>query len=302
MARGRIPYVLLITALLSLPVYFLRDEMDTEEIKMHRYWIGKTHHSKKYPVLFGGDSRTFRGISPDHFAAEFDGYQAYNYAYWSNGMGRVYLEGIGKMVDLESDRKVIVLGVSPHSLTDRAAQCRHYLAEKQRSKEEVLQHYYLSVFSEYFAPYSLREVRRKLTGKSKPSNYRISYHQNGWVESFWIKPDTGYSAQFYETIFTDNMVSEEVIGTLLDFVERWTAMGITVAGFRPPTSQTIRKLEKELGGFDEEVFVKLFTGAGGLWIDVRNDFYQTYDGNHLEHQSAMRISGDLGRMIREQMK
>ena len=87
MQKRRILYVVLMAALLAVPFYYLRDEMDTEEIKKHRHWIAKTRSTETYPIVFGGDSRVFRGLSPDHFSAEFDGIASYNYAYWANGYG-----------------------------------------------------------------------------------------------------------------------------------------------------------------------------------------------------------------------
>ncbi len=165
----------------------------------------------------------------------------------------------------------------------------------------MLQSLYLSKIQEIFAPYGAIELVEKLIGKKKPNNYRITYHPNGWVESYWVVPDTSHSARFYKDLFTDDPVSEEVIAGFLDVVKRWCGMGIHVVGFRPPTSHTIRQYEHEKGGFSEAEFVKRFTAAGGIWIPVSPDDYQTFDGSHLEHNSAMRISGDLARMIREQI-
>jgi len=301
MVKERIPYLLFLAALLALLIHLTRDEMDTEEIRKNRYWVAKSHSSKQYPVLFAGDSRVFRGISPDHFAAEINGYDTYNYAYWSNGLGPVYLEGLENKLDKDSDLKMIVLGVSPHSLTPRAAKCAHYLYETGRSKEQVLQNLYLSRLQEVFAPFQVLDLKKMVLGKAKPANYRITYHSNGWVESYWLVPDTTYSTQFYEEIFTDNLVSQEVIADFLEYVARWSSMGIHVAGFRPPTSGAISLLEREKGGFDEALFVEQFTAAGGIWIALDNRVYQTFDGNHLEHQSAIRLSADLGRLIAEQL-
>lgn len=299
--KERIPYVLLLAALLALLIHLTRDEMDTEEIRKNRYWVSKSFSSKQYPVLFAGDSRVFRGISPEHFSAEINGYESYNYAYWSNGMGPIYLEGLEHKLDADSDLALIVLGVSPHSLTPRAAKCEHYIYETGRSREQVLQNLYLSRLQEVFAPFQVLPLMDKLLGKAKPVNYRITYHSNGWVESSWLKPDTSYSTQFYEEIFTDNKVSGEVVAELLEYVARWSSKGIHVAGFRPPTSEAIRSLEGEKGGFDEALFVEQFTAAGGIWIPLDNGVYKTFDGNHLEHHSAMRLSADLGKLIAEEM-
>jgi len=301
MPRRKIIYVFLVATLLAGPFYFLRDEMDTEEIKKHRHWIAKTRNSETFAIVFGGDSRVFRGISPDHFEEEFDGYEAFNFAYWANGYGKGYMEGIEQKIDTGSDLRMIVLGVTPHSLTRKTARCEHYHWENSRSKEHVIQSLYLSKVQEIFAPYDVIELVEKLSGKSKPHNYRITYHPNGWVESYWIVPDTTHATRSYRDLFTDDPVSEEVIAGLLDFVERWTGMGIHVVGFRPPTSHAIREFEHERGGFREADFVERFTGAGGIWIPVSTDAYKTFDGSHLEHQSAMRISGDLARQIRARL-
>jgi hypothetical protein len=298
MPRHRIPYVLLFAALLTIPIYATRDEMDTEEIKRDRHWVIKTRNTDTYPVVFGGDSRVFRGISPADFSAEFEGIESYNYAFWANGYGKVYLEGLEKKIDTTADLQMIVLGLTPHSLTEKTAESVHYLWEFTRAKEHVLQTIYLSRLQEVFAPYRIRDLYKRMLGKSKPNNYRITYHSNGWVESYWIVPDTSHSARFYKDLFEGDPVSEEVIRGLLEYVERWTGNGIHVAAFRPPTSHTIRNYEHERGGFCEEEFVQRFKDAGGIWIDVDPDAYQTFDGSHLDHESARRISADLGRQLK----
>jgi len=302
MLKRRILYVFLMAALLAVPFYYLRDEMDTEEIKKHRHWIAKTRSTETYPIVFGGDSRVFRGLSPDHFSAEFDGIKSLNYAYWANGYGKNYLQGIEEKVDSSSEFRMIVLGLTPHSLTRKTARSEHYQWEKKRSREHVLQSLYLSKLQEIFAPYQAIDLTERISGKSKPNNYRITYHSNGWVESYWIKPDTSHSARFYKDLFTDDLVSQDVIDGLLEFVSRWRSEGIHVFAYRPPTSHTIRGYEHERGGFVESDFVKQFTDAGGIWIPVSPDDYQTFDGSHLEHQSAIRLSQDLARIIKEEIR
>lgn len=299
MLNHRIPYVFLLAALATLLLFLTRDEMDTEEIKKNRHWIIKTRNTETFPIVFGGDSRVFRGLSPEHFSAEFGGLGAINFAYWSNGYGKAYLEALEGKIDSTSDLKMIVLGITPNSLTLKTAKSSHYHWELSKSKEHVLQTVYLSKVQEIFAPYRANELWGKITGKSRPNNYRITYHSNGWVESYWMVPDTSHSARFYKDLFTDDMVSQEVISGLMAFVERWTSMGIHVVGYRPPASHTIRMYENEQGGFVEADFVEQFRNAGGIWIPVSPDDYQTFDGSHLEHQSAMRLASDLARQVHE---
>lgn len=299
MPKRRIPYLFLLAALLSVPFYFLREEMDTETIKKNRHWAIKTRNTQCYDIVFGGDSRVFRGISPAHFAAELEGTRAYNYAYWANGYGEDYLKGIEGRIDTTSPMQMIVLGITPHSLTGKTARSPHYHFEINRARKSVVQTVYLSWLEEYFAPYGIIELSDKLLGKSKAQNIRIVYHDNGWVETWWVQPDTMNAAKSYRTLFEGDPVSEEVIEGLMKYVEMWSSSGIHVVGFRPPATVTIRQFEEELGGFSESVVRDRFMEAGGLWIDVSPEDYQTYDGSHLEHYSAMQFSADLARTIHE---
>jgi hypothetical protein len=299
MPKRRIPYVILVVALLSLLIYGSREKMDTESLRNRKYWIAKGRNSNTYPIVFGGDSRVFRGLSPKHFSSEFNGIAAYNYAYWSNGYGKDYLEGLEAKVDSGADTRIIILGLSPHSLTRKAARSYHYLEVIKSSGENGLIWTGINRINEVFTPFKALDLTAKIIGQAKPPNTRITYHSDGWVETYWIVPDTSHATDFYKDIFKDNPVDEEVIEGLLDFVGRWTRMGIHVVAFRPPTSYTLVQYEKEDGSFMEETFIKEFTAAGGIWIPMDIDAYQTYDGSHLDHHSAIRLSEDLARRIRE---
>lgn len=301
MPKRRIPYVIILAAMLSLLIYHSRDEMDTEELRKQQYWMAKGRNTSRYPIVFAGDSRVFRGISPEHFSAGFIDLPAYNYAFWSNGYGKEYLEGLEVKVDTGADMKMIILGISPHSLTRKAAQCHHFIDVMRQSGEKVIISAGMNRIKEVFTPFRALDLMAKVSGNAKPSNARITYHPDGWVETYWIVPDTSHAAQFYKDIFVDNPVDAKVIEGLLDFVRRWTEMGIHVVAFRPPVSHKLVEYENIDGGFVEAAFVEKFTAAGGLWLPLDKDAYQTYDGSHLEHHSAMRLSRDLARQIREEL-
>ena len=233
MPERRIPYVIILVALLSMLIFHSRDEMDTEVLRKQQYWMAKGRNTNTYPVVFGGDSRVFRGLSPKHFSSEFMDLAAYNYAYWSNGYGKDYLEGLEAKVDSGADTRMIILGLSPHTLTRKAARCDHYRDVMKRSGERGFVSAGMNRINEVFTPFKALDLTAKMSGKAKASGVRITYHSDGWVESYWIVPDTAHAAQFYKDIFKDNPVDQEVIKGLLDFVRRWTRMGIHVVAFRP---------------------------------------------------------------------
>ena len=300
--RRRIPYILLAAALLSVPIFLARDEMETDRLRKDRFWNIKIRENRTFDIVFGGDSRVFRGISPPHFTEEFPGRKAYNYAFWANGYGTSYMEGLEGMIDTSSDLQMLVLGIPPHSLTRKSARSIHYNIELRKKKQSSFETIYMLQIRQYFAPYTLENLKRKMTGKFRAPNYRIIYHSdNGYAESWWVKQDTTRAARSYKDIFRDDPVDEEVIAGLLDKVRYWTAKGILVVGYRPPASHTIRQYEREKGGYKEADFIERFRAAGAIWIDVPPDDYQTFDGSHLDHLSAFQLSGDLARQIKAQL-
>ncbi len=300
-APGRIFTVLVWTALLAVLFFVLRDEMDTEELKKNRYWLAKTSSGDQYPIVFGGDSRVFRGLSPAVFSSNFNDIPAYNYAYWANGYGKDYLEGLYARLDSSAAFRMIVLGVSPHSLTKKTARSLHYQYELKRAKGNVRRLMAASRLEEFFAPYRVLELFDRALGRSAPHNIRIIYHDDGWVETWWLRPDTTRAERSYSTLFKDDPVDEEVVSAFLSCVSGWTKEGIHVVGYRPPASFAIRAFEEGMGEFSEAELVARFEEAGGIWIDVAPGDYLTYDGSHLEHESARRLSGDLARAISERL-
>lgn len=301
--RRRIPYILLAAALLSVPIFLARDEMETDRLRKDRFWNIKIRETRTFDIVFGGDSRVFRGISPPHFTEEFPGREAYNYAFWANGYGTSYMEGLEGMIDTSSDLQMLVLGIPPHSLTQKSARSIHYNIELRKKKRSSFETIYMLQIRQYFAPHTLENLKRKMTGKFRAPNYRIIYHSdNGYAESWWVKQDTTRAARSYKDIFTDDPVDEEVIAGLLEKVEYWTAKGILVVGYRPPASHTIRQYEREKGGYKEADFIARFRAAGAIWIDVPPDDYQTFDGSHLDHLSAFQLSGDLATQIKAQLR
>ena len=57
------------------------------------------------------------------------------------------------------------------------------------------------------------------------------------------------------------------------------------------------ELENTTSGFDETFFVASFEKAGGIWIDVSQTGYPTYDGSHLNPEGALEFSHDLAQLM-----
>lgn len=291
--KERILYLLFLVIAASILIQAFKDPATLTSLEVKRYWINKTHAKKEFPVVFGGDSRIYRGISPDAFAAEYPMLSAVNLGYSSNGFHPEYLDFLEERLDEHAENKVIVLGISPHNFTDRGFKSEHYISEKHdRKKEEVLQYLYFYELNRLLAPMQIMEVFRRDEAAKLP-NEQYVYHKNGWMESWFLEPDTTRMWPVFSRTFANNEYNDKNAGVFLRQVREWTAEGIYVIAFRNLASKTVRALEDSLSGMNFELFSESFEKAGGIWLDFERSKYPTYDGSHLDHDAARIFSSDL---------
>jgi hypothetical protein len=87
---------------------------------------------------------------------------------------------------------------------------------------------------------------------------------------------------------------------LIKKVAEWEAEGIQVFGFRPPAAAHFEEIETKY--YPEEALKTQFEAVGGTWIDIPNrTSYITYDGNHLEEESANKLSTVVGQGIKSSL-
>ncbi len=300
MKRERIIYTLLLLTVYIVFIQLVRDEPDMVEYKNTKYWINKTFSEKTYPLVFGGDSRVYRGISPAEFEDEFPEMKGVNLGYSSNGYHPEYMKFMDRRLDKSAESPVIALGISPYNFSQRGSRSAHYrLQRDKRKKEEIIQYMYFYNFTRFFQPLDILKTFGLEQKKDGFWNFRLKYHFDGWMESYYLQPDSTRLLSSYKATFTNNDYNEESVGMLLRQVQRWTDEGITVVAFRTPATLGIRVLEDSLSGFLTDSFIVQFQTAGGNWIEVDNAKYETYDGSHLDHLSALQFSRDLAVDVRE---
>jgi len=83
-------------------------------------------------------------------------------------------------------------------------------------------------------------------------------------------------------------------------VERWTARGVRVYGYRSPCPPERAANEDALYRFDEPALRRAFEDAGGTWWEVSSEGLTYWDSSHMDGPSARRFSQRLGaRLTRE---
>ena len=126
------------------------------------------------------------------------------------------------------------------------------------------------------------------------------FHSDGWIETNRTKNRS--SIQSLKEDFQKSPVSQEMITELLKQVKQWRDQGVSVFGFRMPTSFEMAKIENEVGHFDEEILRTRFQDVGGKWLSFDPAKYAWDDGHHMTPQSAKVFSIDLAEAIKKLTK
>lgn len=256
------------------------------------YWMNKTHTQDRFDIVLIGDSRLYRGISPAAMELMLPKMRILNFSYSSAGMSSPLLENGEDKLDTRG-QKIIILGLTPYSLTGSAALNEHF----KEFKNAMYWPFKIPYLTTLVAPHETIWAVNYLLG-SKISEYYQVPHPDGWIES--DKPAVNFDETLreYDQKFSKEKVSLEVLEKMLEQIRDWKSQGITVFGFRPPASEQMEELEDRLSGYDETEIQKRFVASGGIWIDIPDRYsFITYDGSHLKGESARMLSKTLAQLI-----
>lgn len=273
---------------------------DNSKIIQDRFWVLKTHGKNNYDIVIMGDSRAYRGVSPEAMEKAMPDYEILNFGYSSGRLNKFMFGEAEKRISKSGKRKIVVLAISPNTLIPPPVENAHYLEQYRLPREEIYSRLYFANFLHFFSSVKPSEIFSE--NKENENPYIQLFHDNGWVASHKIPEDTTEALKTYEKWFREASVSEQLVNDLIDQTAKWTKKGIVVVGFRIPSSQSMEKMEDSLAGFDENKIKRDFINAGGLWMDLDNQNYHSYDGSHLHYKSAIKLSEKLGEFLSQKVK
>jgi hypothetical protein len=258
------------------------------------FWANKTYPFKKFDIVIYGDSRVYRGISPEVFSKYFPSSDIINLGYSSGGINKEALEFAFEKLG-QQGVKILILGITPYSLTVKARQNKHLKQEFNRPVGEVLQRKYVYPLLTAFEPININPF-------SNQQNYQMKYNKSGWVASYKIKEDTTEAFNSYINQFSKTKISDKSIEELKNFIKNKTKEGVLIFGFYPPSTYTMEKIEKTYTMFNEADIKNIFISNGAKWIEIKNRFqYHSYDGSHLDYISAKKLSEFLASQLKKEL-
>lgn len=261
--------------------------------------IQKAHWRQCADVVLAGDSRVGCGVSPSEMGRFLKGQRIYNYFFTGNGYSLEYLEAIENVLDPASEQRMIILGISPQSLTPLMTKKRDFHEDRKNyaSQSVTLARWFRTLLC-HTAPMTRNEIFGGRLAKNGTTQKYVEVFADGWMAAYSEPADySGYLHDARYNIFHNNYVSADIVANVMHAVARWRREGIRVYAFRPPTVAEMVSLEKELSGFDEEEFKATFETAGGIWLDVNPFGYPSHDGCHLRRDGAVAFTRDLSEMI-----
>jgi hypothetical protein len=282
----------MVTVAGSLKIWVLENAEKGLRPLPSEFWISKTHTPKRFDIVVIGDSRIYRGIAPSHMESILKNMRILNFGYSSGGMNHILLDAGANKLDIHG-RKIIILGITPYSLTASAALNEHY-KEYKKAMAWPFRIPYLHVL---LSPNETSWALTYLMHFKMKKYYQIP-HDDGWVESDQIPENTNSGMYEYEQRFNKEKISKTVLNELTAQISIWKKQGYTVFAFRPPASEKMEALENNKSGYSEQSIKQAVSDSGGTWIDIEDRYgYQTYDGSHLNSQSAIRLSENIARFI-----
>ena len=293
--------VVALAAVLVLAVSLARPR-DLGGMPVPAFWANKLLQEARYDLVLLGDSRVYRGLSPAEMAremaAESPAPRIFNFGFSSVGLTEDYLAAGAALLDPSATRPMLLIGVTPLSLTARATRDNGYLDRAARPRRDLWLDRWFGVVPHVLAPLPLREwPTLRPGGDAGRVRYLQRFHEDGWVASRKVPERPDEAVAPYREVLAGEEVSDLVEGDFLAQVADWRVRGVAVFAFRPPTTEAMRAVEADVTGFEESAFADRFESAGGRWIEVDPAAYDSYDGSHLREASALALSRDVARAI-----
>lgn len=275
------------------------DPVENVRAQEAAFYIDKAHQRDRFDGIIIGDSRALRGVSTEAMTGELPGMRVYNFAFNSAGLGTLLYSEAEKLLDPASTGPFVVL--APTSLTfqpwKRANEMFHEYRSKARDQVWLYQHF-PSVMERLQALSPSIYVRRALA-ITPAKRLEQEFRPDGWIATRQFPIDDLEDLEKHRQYLAGNVIDPLLVEELMSQTRAWTARGIRVFAFMPPADQARVAMEDSMLDFDQREFRDAFVSAGGRWLEVNGEGLTTYDGSHLDADSARRMSQCLAREIAE---
>lgn len=286
-------------AIVGLWAFFVPPDIEyRRDVVRDAFWSYKVFGDDRYDIVAAGDSRVYRGISPDDLAVALPGRRIFNFGFSSGILDGELLARAEEKLD-PSGSRTLLIAITPHALT---AKKNEQVAELLATpREERFMTRYGERVRLFFHRMSPKRFFELLSGGDiwkDTANYREEYERRtGWVASSY-RQEKGFdeTLRSYRAMRAKFPVIPARVAALRDTAAALRSRGVKVFFFYMPSSDPMQELEREWPGFDYAAIRRTLESVGAESLDgaVPTGLH-SYDGSHLDERSARELSRALGR-------
>ncbi len=297
MTRSPIAPVLVFALALIGVAGYVGPQVKSREVVTASFWARKLRAPADFDLVVVGDSRAYRGLNPDLG----QGLRGFNFAFSNGALTPDYLRTAAAKLRPDG-RRILVLAITPHSLTPRAAISNGYVDLLRRDDWEIDWAIRAEKGMRWTAPWTAGALGEFLTSfdrnaPNEAARNPETYHSNGWVSSP-LPADPDPDLTIYERDFRGNQVTQKNLEDLYRTISDLDRGGVTVLAFLMPSCAGMESLEDRLSGLgDRRDFAEKMFEAGANWRTYDGPPTQTYDGSHLNQKEAELVSRWLARQV-----
>ena len=264
-----------------------------------KYWATKISWNNYSDAVITGDSRILNGISPSAMKETLKGWCIVNYGFAFKLYDTEYLDSLDDILKINSDKKTIILGITPHSLTEDPKTLGQFSSLKSLSKFDIFIDMHFAPFFSFFEYMNFNDFVNGMFPSTEKTQKIKEFFDDGWLAYSRKPPGEKKELETFKKIYERCQVSPNMIDNMAEYISNWTKSGIRVYGFLVPTCQEMYDLENEFSGLNLPEFKNQFQSAGGIWIEIDPAAYDSFDGSHLQRESAVDLSRTLALKINE---
>lgn len=258
-------------------------------MKRDSFWANKVNSVDCFDIIYTGDSRVYRGIDPK-FVEELTGFKGFNFAFSSADVDSLLLHQAASRLSAKG-RRILVIGVSVNSFLSRTPKESNAhlksLIQIPAKDRWIRTHWYpnLSVFDARAVSDLYKYLKRE--------HYDEQYHlTTGFAASDKTPSDTTEALPLYKNEFSRYSFSESKLQAFDRCINELKAQGIQIVLVRMPVTHAMQVLEDSKGELLKQYLYDAEYGDQHVFDGWGT--YNTFDGSHLNRESALRFSKDLG--------
>lgn len=281
--------LLWVLPLLLMATVFILPPLPSSPMKRDSFWANKVNSVDCFDIVYTGDSRVYRGIDPK-FVEEFTGFKGFNFAFSSADADSLLLHQAASRLSAKG-RRILVIGVSVNSFLSRTPKesNAHLKSLMQIPAKDrwIRTHWYpnLSVFDARAVSDLYKYLKRE--------HYDEQYHlTTGFAASDKTPSDTTEALPLYKNEFSQYSFSESKLKAFDRYINELKAQGIQIVLVRMPVTHAMQVLEDSKGELLKQYLYDAEYGEQHIFRGWGT--YTTFDGSHLNSESAKRFSKDLG--------